>query len=89
MPVPLKTMGSVMPTVIPRPDRIAPVRAAPIRTTNIPYRTLATPQPIANRLEISSGFQPTCAYAWKALGQPTKTIDQGTIISPASIPTNQ
>ena len=35
-PEPFSTMGSVTPTAAPTPERTAPVRAAPIRSTQMP-----------------------------------------------------
>jgi len=43
-PLPLMTIGIIVPNVMPTAERMAPVRAAPILITQIKYSTFATPQ---------------------------------------------
>ena len=48
-PEPLTIIGSVTPTDTPRPVRMPPVKAIPMRTKHNPQRIFATPHDKANR----------------------------------------
>jgi hypothetical protein len=57
--------------------RMAPVNAAPIRTTEIAYNTLAMPHPNAKRLDLINNFGSNAPYTERASGIRASVMTQG------------